>query len=157
LDGLLVEAVITGSLEHPSVVPVYALGCDDAGHPILVMKRIEGVSWKTLAADQHHPAWARIDAAGDDRLVAHLEILMQVAGAVHFAHSRGFVHRDIKLANVMIGEFGEVYVVDWGLAVKMGAAPLSDEEAPLVGTPVYLAPEMLSGDPAAVDARTDVY
>lgn len=158
VGALLAEAVVTGSLEHPSIVPVHALGRDDEGRPVLAMKRIEGVSWRDLARDPDDPRWASIAAEREDRLDAHLEILMAVCNAVHFAHSRGVVHRDIKLDNVMIGHFGEVYVVDWGIATR--AASPGDESrgsGPILGTPSYLAPEMVVGDPAFIDARTDVY
>src|SRR5262249_2783436 len=101
--GLFTEAVVTGSIDPPTGAPIHVRGRDDGGRPVLVMKRVEGVSWKKLVDDPHHPAWTKIAPAGDDRLSAHLEILIQVSNAVHFAHTRGFVHRDIKLANVMIG------------------------------------------------------
>lgn len=156
--ALLTEAIITGSLEHPSVVPVHALGHDAEGQPILVMKRIEGASWRDLARDRDHPLWSAVAPEGDDRLDAHLEILMAVCNAVHFAHSRGFVHRDLKLHNVMIGGFGEVYVLDWGIATR-AAVPgtVGPLPCPLVGTPSYMAPEMVWSDLARIDARTDVY
>ncbi|APR85598.1 serine/threonine protein kinase [Minicystis rosea] len=156
IDALLAEAVITGSLEHPNVVPVHALGLDADGRPVLVMKRIEGVSWRDIAEDAEHPAWSAVADAGD-RLDAHLEILMAACNALHFAHSRGIVHRDVKLDNVMIGSFGEVYMVDWGIAVRTPAKSPGGGLAPLVGTPAYMAPEMVRGDIANIDARTDVY
>ncbi len=158
--ALLREAVVMGGVEHPNIVPVHALGRDDAGNPVLVMKRIEGTSWRSLLDDEAHPAWAPLLEAHGDRLAAHLEVLMRVADAAHYAHARGVVHRDIKPDNVMVGAFGEVYLVDWGIAVRTGGerthAP--GEGAPRIrGTPAYMAPEMVAGDPAAVDARTDVY
>lgn len=160
VGALLAEAVVTGSLEHPSIVPVHALGRDAAGRPVLAMKRIEGVSWRDLARDLDHPRWASasIAAETEDRLDAHLEIFMAVCNAVHFAHSRGIVHRDIKLDNIMIGGFGEVYVVDWGIATR-AASPGGESRGggPILGTPSYMAPEMVKGDPAFIDARTDVY
>ncbi len=149
--ALLHEARLTGALEHPGVIPVHALGVDDAGRPILVMKRVEGVDWSALLADPSHPAWAYRSGAPGDRLVQSLEILAQVSQTVEFAHSRGVFHRDIKPENVMIGRFGEVLLVDWGVA-KTAAEPPSGL---VVGTPVLMAPEMARGD--AVDARTDVY
>ena len=155
-DALLAEAVVTGSLEHPGVVPVHALGRDADGRPLLVMKRIEGVSWRVLAREAEHPAWAIVAGAGEDRLEVHLDILMAACNAVHFAHSRGIVHRDIKLENVMIGSFGEVYVVDWGIATRM-PEPGARARGPTVGTPAYMAPELVKGDLARTDARTDVY
>jgi hypothetical protein len=158
LNTLLAEAVVTGSIEHPSVVPIHALGRDNKGRPILVMKRIEGVSWRELTRSPDHPVWAAFAQDKEDRLDAHLEILMAVCNAVHFANSRGIVHRDIKLDNVMLGSFGEVYVVDWGIATR-AATPGSGapRRGPLVGTPAYMSPEMVHGDLSHTDARTDVY
>lgn len=149
--ALLREAVITGRLEHPGIVPVHALGLDDRGAPVLVMKRIEGVEWRALLADARHPAWA---ARPGDRLESHLEILMQVCQAVHFAHDRGVVHCDIKPENVMLGGYGEVYLVDWGIAVRSDD-PSSVERAGLVGTPAFMAPELVSG--GRIGPHTDVY
>jgi eukaryotic-like serine/threonine-protein kinase len=148
------EALVTGQIEHPSVIPVHALGRSADGRPIMVMKRIEGTSWKELLESPEHPHWETI--SGEHGLAAHLEILAKVCHAVAFAHSRGIVHRDLKPENVMIGRFGEVYLVDWGLAVRLAHQPLAAETPqPVVGTPAYMAPEMVAGQP--VDERTDVY
>ncbi len=134
---LLREAVITGQLEHPNVVPVHVLAFDEDG-PAVVMKRVTGESWESLIARK---------AASVER---HLDILLQVINAVAFAHSRGVLHRDIKPANVMIGDFGEVYLVDWGIA-RRDSDPQSDA---IVGTPNYMAPELAEG---RADERTDVF
>jgi serine/threonine-protein kinase len=158
VDALLAEAVITGSVEHPGVIPVHVLGRGPSGRPILVMKRIEGVSWQDLARDPHHPLWAVIAPDAGDRLDAHLEILLAVCSTAHFAHASRFVHRDIKLDNVMIGSFGEVYLVDWGIAMRVAAGGEAGRgPRGVVGTPAYMAPEMVRGDLAHIDARTDVY
>ncbi len=150
--ALLGEARTMGALEHPNIVPVHALGCDAAGQPLFVMKRIEGVSWRDLLRDAHHPMWERLGSAKGRGLGFHVEILMQVSNALHFAHSRGVVHRDVKPENVMIGAFGEVYLLDWGIARTIGdGAP-----AAIVGTPTHMAPEMLLA-PGSADERTDVY
>lgn len=150
--ALLGEARTMGALEHPNIVPVHALGTDHAGQPVLVMKRIEGVSWRALLDDPRHPMWERLGTARDRGLLFHVEVLMQVCNALHFAHSRGVVHRDVKPDNVMIGAFGEIYLLDWGIARRLGA-PASPS---IVGTPSCMAPEMLL-DPASADERTDVY
>jgi eukaryotic-like serine/threonine-protein kinase len=150
--ALCEEARVTGRIEHPSVIPVHALGRASDGRPVMIMKRVEGVSWKTLIATPDHPVWENI--SGSHGLSAHLQILVQVCHAVAFAHSRGFAHRDLKPENVMIGRFGEVYVVDWGLAVRLDATETTDAHQ-IVGTPAYMAPEMVAGLP--VDERTDVY
>lgn len=155
---LLQEAWVTGALEHPNIVPLYALSSDEGGWPLLVLKRIEGEPWSQLLGD---PEAARRHGASD-LLAWNLGVLQQVCQAVHFAHSRGILHRDLKPANVMIGAFGEVYLVDWGLAVSLraehaGRIPLARDEHRVAGTPHYLAPEMLRGDGAALSPRTDVY
>jgi eukaryotic-like serine/threonine-protein kinase len=156
---LLREAWITGSLEHPNVVPVYDVGVDRAGGPQIVLKRIEGVAWSEI---MHDPASIadRFDAR--DPLEWNLLILGQVCRAVHFAHARGVLHRDLKPANVMIGNFGEVYVLDWGIAVSLhddgtGRFPLAGDADDMAGTPAYMAPEMLGGGPHRLGATTDVY
>jgi hypothetical protein len=154
ISALCTEAVVTGHLEHPGIVPVHQLARANDGRPVLVMKRIEGTTWRQLLHDPAHPAWQRLPAGDSaiERRAFHLEILRRVSEAIAFAHRRGIVHRDIKADNVMVGEFGEVYVVDWGLAVRIGQ---QRPDEPLIGTPIYLAPEMVHGGP--VDARTDVY
>lgn len=153
--ALLSEARIVGALEHPNIVPVHLLGRDEDGTPILVMKRIEGASLAELLANAEHPAWAELERRHGDREAATCEILMRVADGLHFAHSRGYLHRDVKPANIMVGSFGEVYLVDWGVALAPGAT--SDDTHEIVGTPAFMAPEMVYGDPGRVDARTDVY
>ncbi|MBW2453066.1 MAG: serine/threonine protein kinase [Deltaproteobacteria bacterium] len=152
IHWLLREARISGSLEHPNVVPVHALGRDDDELPVLVMKHVSGVTWRDLIDDAAHPKWPE---GITERLHWHLEILMQVCNAVHFAHSRGIVHLDIKPSNVMIGDFGEVYLIDWGIAVRVGEAhPCAGD---IVGTPRYMAPEMCRGLGDHITAKTDVY
>ncbi len=132
------EALMTGALEHPGVIPVYALATGDDGRPALVMKRVEGTSW----------------AVRELPLDRNIEVLMQVCNAIAFAHRKGVLHRDLKPANVLLGEFGEVYVADWGIA-RLLRGPV--QAASLVGTPAYLAPEMVTGDDTRVDERTDVF
>jgi serine/threonine-protein kinase len=154
---LLREARIMGLLEHPNIVPVHAIGRDDRDQPMIVMKRIDGVSWEALLerADD-------VERADEGYLRRHLEVLMQVARAAHYAHSKGIVHRDIKPANVMIGSFDEVYLVDWGVAVSMCAPsvagiPEAGKVTTIEGSPAYMAPEMAAGAGDAIDERTDVY
>jgi serine/threonine-protein kinase len=134
---LLREAIVAGQLEHPNIVPIHQLVVDEHG-PAVVMKRIAGRGWDTLIDDP---------SVG---LETHLSILLQTLNAVGFAHSRGVLHRDIKPQNVMIGDYGEVYLLDWGVA------KLADDVASsaIVGTPCYMAPEMAEG---RADERTDVF
>jgi serine/threonine-protein kinase len=145
---IIVEARVSGALEHPNIVPVHVLGKDANGQPLLVMKRIEGKTWAQLMRE------------GPD-IGRDVDILMNVCRALHFAHSRGVVHRDVKPANVMVGRFGEVYLLDWGIAVGLDATSILGLRAAravrgIAGTPQYMAPEMAL-PVAPVDARTDVY
>jgi serine/threonine-protein kinase len=151
---LLLEARVTGSLEHPHVVPVHTLGRDPEGGLYIAMKRIEGRSWtERLRATRGSP----------EHLSTHLRILISVCDAVKFAQTRQVLHRDLKPDNVMLGEFGEVYVVDWGLAVALGPRAEALGLAPakglrqVAGTPGYLAPEMAAGDGEHFGPWSDVY
>jgi serine/threonine-protein kinase len=155
--ALVQEARVTGSLEHPNVVPVHALGADAHGRPVMVMRRIHGTPWGTLLRAKRGPEWA---PAGD-AVVAHLEVLLQVCNAVWFAHSRGIIHGDLKPDNVMLGGFGEVYVLDWGAAMSTQqndprGLPWAGDVQTVHGTPAYMAPEMV-GMGSAISERTDVY
>ncbi len=151
--ALLAEARVTGSLDHPNIVPVHALGLADDGRPVLVMKRVVGATLQALAADPAHPAWAELLARHGDRETALVETLARAADALAFAHARGLVHRDLKPENVMVGAFGEVYVMDWGCAVTMDAPT----PHALAGTPAFMAPEMIDATRGPLDARSDVY
>ena len=156
--ALLVEGRATGALEHPSIVPVHALGVDAEGAPLLVMKRVDGATLDTLVREPEHPAWPPLEGRHGDRLTVLVEALMRVADALAFAHSRGIVHRDIKPENIMVGAFGEVYLLDWGVALRADAPDQTERDAlSIVGTPVFMAPEMVRGCASEVDARTDVY
>lgn len=158
-QGLREEAWVLGAIEHPNVVPIYDLMLDAHGDPSVVLKRIEGESWSSLLADESR---VREGYGASDVLEWHLSVLMQVANAVSFAHSRGLIHRDIKPENVMVGRFGEVYLVDWGIAVAItddgtGRFHLTSEVRSFAGTPRYMAPEMLGGRGAELGVHTDVY
>jgi hypothetical protein len=157
--ALLREAWIAGNLEHPNILPIHALTESSRGNPLLVMKRIEGVPWsRVLTHPDQVPGGERID----DPLEWHLRVLTRVCRAVHFAHVRGVVHLDIKPDNVMLGRFGEVYLVDWGLAASLEAdvpawMPRATDIKVVVGTPAYMAPEQAIASGDRIDGRTDVY
>jgi serine/threonine-protein kinase len=156
---LLREAWVTGALEHPNVVPVYDISLDATGSPQIVLKRIGGAAWCDVLRDEKA---IRQRYSARDAFEWNVRILMQVCNAVHFAHSRGILHRDLKPENVMIGEFGEVYVLDWGIAVSIrddgtGRLPLAKDACELAGTPAYMAPEMLGGKTSMLCEATDVY
>lgn len=153
--SLLQEAYVTGYLEHPNIIPIYTLGRDSAGAPLIVMKRVEGTSWQDLLSKERAEHGAAMD------LTRHVEILIQVCNALRFAHSRGVIHRDIKPDNVMIGHFDEVYVLDWGIAVSLREdrplLPKLSECRGVCGTPGFMAPEMANESTGDQDEQSDVY
>lgn len=142
----LSEAVVTGELDHPNIVPIHDLGANEAGALFYSMKRVRGTPW--------------MEALGKKSRAENLDILMKVADAIAFAHSRGVIHRDLKPENVMLGGFGEVLVMDWGLALstpdfrKSGSITQSNS---MGGTPAYMAPEMATGPIEKVGPASDVY
>ena len=143
----LTEAVVTGDLAHPNIVPIYDVGQDEEDALFYSMKHVTGNPW--------------IDTLRQKTLDKNLEILMRVCDAMAFAHSKGVVHRDLKPENVMLGEFGEVLVMDWGLAMptddfsrgKRGITPTNS----MGGTPAYMAPEMATGPLKSIGPASDVY
>ena len=154
-QGFIVEAQITGQLEHPNIVPVYELSKDSRGAPYFTMKLVLGESFDQWLADPSRPV------GSTTRIEGGLEILLKVCDAVAYAHHRGVVHRDLKPDNVMVGSFGQVYVVDWGLARLTRTAPgfggPAEEASGAAGTLDYMAPEQAKGDPSKMDERTDVF
>ncbi len=156
LDRFLREARVQARLDHPAIVPVHELGLDDHGKPYFTMKKLSGATFAQRMTD-------------GTPLVKLLRFFTEVCRAVEFAHARGVVHRDLKPANVMVGDYGEVYVLDWGIARVLGEAvatggisPVNDVETlegtqtgSILGTPGYMAPEQIRG--LAVDTQADVY
>jgi eukaryotic-like serine/threonine-protein kinase len=156
---LLREARITGVVEHPNIVPLYALEHDERDAPLLVMKRIEGESWRRFIRGEVDPPGL---SRGDDRLAWHLSVLLEVCDAVHYAHNRGILHLDLKPDNVMIGGFRDVYLVDWGVACSFrddhrGWLPMADEVTEVLGTPAYMPPEMVDPSSSELGIHSDVY
>ncbi len=155
---MLQEAWVTGFLEHPGVVPVHDILRGAEGAPVVVMRRIRGATWEERQRDDE---WARAEGARD-LLEQNLRIFVRVCEVVEFAHAKGVMHRDIKPANVMLGSFGEVYLLDWGLALALGdeAAehlPRAGMSRDLAGTLAYAAPEMIGAVDAPLSEHTDVY
>jgi len=156
------EARVQGVLDHPAVVPVHDLGIDPAGNPFFVMKRLTGITLGdvlTASDPEVRARWPR------RQLLARF---VDVCLAIEFAHARGVIHRDLKPANIMLGDYGEAYVLDWGLARIVSDAdsidlvtPLSSDDVghtaagDLLGTPGYMSPEQARGD--LVEIPTDVY
>jgi serine/threonine protein kinase len=166
------EIRVVGSLEHPNIVPIHDVGVDDANRYYFVMKHVEG---ETLEHVIERLAAGDRDYHARYTYTARVQIVVALLRALAFAHARGYVHRDIKPANVMVGRFGEVMLMDWGIAKQRkapespGADPPDDEQRPLrerlfttrrgaiVGTPFYMSPEQARGDVEAIDERSDVY
>ncbi|HMO83981.1 MAG TPA: serine/threonine-protein kinase, partial [Lacipirellulaceae bacterium] len=138
-DKFLAEAAITAQLDHPNIVPIHDLCIGEDGVPYYSMKLITGSEWGTCLATLPREE--------------NLRILLQVADAIAFAHSHRVIHRDLKPSNVMIGGFGEVLVVDWGLATRYDGQTWF----PPGGTPAYMAPEMARHQIEQIGAGSDVY
>jgi len=165
------EAQVTGQLEHPNIVPLYELGMTADQQIYFTMKRVEGRTLEQV-----------LDSAAG-RLIPLLQILVKVCDALDFAHSRDVIHRDLKPANIMVGRFGEVQVMDWGLAKVLGqedpaaeglaltvdtgrfaemarngdSEPAMTLDGTVCGTPQYMPPEQARGEIDKLDARSDVY
>lgn len=165
------EAQVTAQLDHPNIVPVHALGLDEHGRPFFTMKLVEGRTLADLIE-------SRSSGGGIDRAYARLshlvENLIKVCYALGFAHSRGVIHCDLKAQNIMCGDFGEVYLMDWGFArvrlrpkdVAVGRPwvvdplpdlPGSNRDGLVFGTPGTMAPEQALGRTQYLDERTDVF
>lgn len=166
ITRFLREATLQGQLEHPAIVPVYDLARGEEG-PYFTMKRIRGVTLEAILSGAV-TAKEREESGELWSTRALLGAFVQVAQAIHYAHTRGVVHRDLKPANVMLGEFGEVYVLDWGLAKSLPAsgekeaieppraALQSTEAGEILGTLGYIAPEQIEA-PSQVTPAADVY
>jgi serine/threonine protein kinase len=167
------EAQLTGQLQHPNIIPVYELGLDDLGEVFYTMKFVKGI---TLDQVLRQIREGNEEALKKYPLGALLTVFQKICDAVAYAHSVGVVHRDLKPDNVMIGEYGEVLVMDWGLAKKMASGMheerLADVETPkplpdhrgfetlnglIVGTPPYISPEAARGELDRIDPRSDIY
>jgi serine/threonine protein kinase/lipoprotein NlpI len=169
-----VEAQVTGQLEHPGIVPVHELGMNEDGSPYYVMKFVRGRTLQKVIEEFHEKA-AKGEATDAEKL-ALLQIFHSLCQTVAYAHSRGVLHRDLKPENVMLGPYGETILLDWGIAKVMGQPdiPGSDDEGAyvtltgadpetatragsVIGTPMYMAPEVALGLTEQVDQRSDIY
>ncbi len=173
----VLEAEITGKLEHPGIIPIYGLGYDPSGRPFYAMRFIRGDSLADAINRYHDPDGPYVDPA--KRSLQLRELLgrfLDVCNAMAYAHSRGVLHRDLKPGNVMLGPFGETLVVDWGLALpldriaegdespqgpvkptKTDSTSLPREQGTVIGTPAYMAPEQAEGAIEKLGPRSDVY
>jgi len=145
-NKFLTEALVTGRLDHPNIVPIHDLGTAPDGRPFYTMKMVRGTPWSEVLVKQS--------------LEENLRILLDVCDAVSFAHSKGVIHRDLKPANVMLGEFGEVQLMDWGLgavATECDGLTCIPADQAAGGTPSYMAPEMVTGEDGPVGTHSDIY
>jgi serine/threonine protein kinase len=174
----ILEAEITGGLEHPGIVPVYGLGCYADGRPFYAMRFIRGDSLKEAVDRFHKQDEPEAELASGTRALELRKLLgrfVDVCNAVQYAHSRGVLHRDLKPGNIMLGKYGETLVVDWGLAKPIGRRderhqsdeatmrPRSASESSAtqmgaaVGTPAYMSPEQAGGRLNQLGPASDVY
>jgi serine/threonine protein kinase len=175
VQSFIREAQVTGQLDHPNIVPVHDLAIDEAGRLYFTMKLVEGRTLLDLL-DSPRAGHDRVDPHGNklsttlehEDLLRLIDVLLRVFDAVAFAHSRGVVHCDIKSANVMVGDFGQVYLMDWGIAklmperaqgrrVRESLMQPADESNIVMGTPAYMSPEQARGARSEVDPRTDIF
>jgi serine/threonine-protein kinase len=166
-ERFVAEAQITGQLEHPYIVPVYELGVDDDGQTFFTMKLLEGRTLEKVIEE-------RRPAVDDTALRDAVDVLLKVADALSFAHSRGVIHRDVKPSNIMVGEHGEVTLMDWGIArvPEPAARPVTqpgekrttsltsfapERMGTVLGTYAYMSPEQARGAVDQMTPRTDVF
>lgn len=163
------EAHVTAQLQHPNIVPVHQVWRDPrTGEPMFSMDFISGRTFEEVIRDYH--AASALNEPGGMTLNRLVTMFVEVCRTVSFAHSQGVVHRDLKPANVMVGAYGELFLLDWGLAKKQNVAEESAEgksddstdykatsAGEVLGSPYYMAPEQAIGDSEAIDARTDVF
>jgi len=165
------EAQVQGRLEHPNICPVHELGADDEDRPYFTMKMVHGYS----LADMIKQAREESGARDSKRLTEILNIFLKICDGMAYAHSQGIIHRDLKPDNIMVGDFGEVYVMDWGLAKILGAEEddfqnglvINSQPGPhdtmktmtgsVIGTPSYMPPEQAKGLVELMDERSDIY
>ena len=173
VERFLEEAQITGQLEHPNIVPVHEMGVDGAGNLYFTMKYVEGLS---LAEVLLRLREGNRDAQREFDLMRLLDVFIKICEGMSFAHNRGVIHRDLKPANIMVGRFGEVQVMDWGVAKVIGRLFRSSENdsgivltdrldqgasqtmmGAVIGTPSYMSPEQARGDIDAINHHSDVF
>ncbi len=174
----MLEAEVTGGLEHPGIVPVYGLGTGPDGRPYYAMRLIKGDNLLVHIKRFHESVAAGNEAFDGTSLRKLLRRFLDVCQAIDYAHARGVLHRDLKPGNVMLGKYGETLVVDWGLAKPLGAQrressiteldiepsliPSGSDngmtvQGSIIGTAAYAPPEQLSGNLDLVNERSDVY
>ncbi len=169
----ILEAEITGALEHPGIVPVYSLGQYADGRPYYAMRFIRGINLQVAIEDYHHAEGNH--SAKQLQFRQLLSRFIDVCNALEYAHNRGVIHRDIKPGNIMLGDYGETLVVDWGIAKTLGdgfestetidppvhptkrASSVDTQVGRVVGTPAYMSPEQAAGRVKKLGPTADIY
>lgn len=177
IERFMAEARVTARLEHPNIVPVYDIGTMSSGQPYYTMRVVKQRSLQDVLESP--------EGRADWPLVRLIGVFVQISRALAYAHRRGVIHRDIKLENILVGDFGEVYLADWGSAKIVPGSPMAnpaplkrtnssswrlervvefvnvkrdpDNRSGLCGTPGYIAPEQIRGDGSATDPRADIF
>lgn len=168
--SMVVEAQTTAQLDHPNIVPIYELGMDKKKRLYFTMKKVYGKALHEIIGEQE------ISNRTESDLFRLVQIMLKVCDAVSYAHSKGVLHRDLKPDNIMVGKFGQVYLMDWGVASvkEKEDLPAAAQDIPeakkrkqyrikkeksgsVVGTPCYMAPEQALGDLDAIDERSDIF
>lgn len=146
-EMFLSEALVTANLVHPNIIPIHELAETGEGTPYYVMKRVHGIPWNKRITTM--------------TLTENLDVMHKVCDAIAYAHHHGVINRDLKPENIMLGEFGEVLVLDWGLAVPAPHAAEQNFRSPVAsfgaGTPAYMSPELWAGPPEAIGECSDIY
>ena len=152
---LIEEAMTMGALEHPNIIPVHSVTLQTLHGPEVIMKRVQGEDLQDLISSNGIDF--TLPNMGGLRKI--INILIQVCHAIEYAHSKEIYHRDIKPENIMVGEFGEVYLLDWGIALNKGKSIQQPQlhSNSIVGTPAYMPLEMLTGAPQDVSPQTDIF
>lgn len=171
VERFLEEAQITGQLEHPNIVPVHEMGVDGAGNLYFTMKYVEGQSLSEVLLKLRE---GNRDVRRDYPVLKLLDTFIKICEGMAFAHNRGVIHRDLKPANIMVGKFGEVQVMDWGVAKIVGKevkratdkVVLTDRLeggsahtmiGAVIGTPSYMSPEQARGEIEKMGPPTDIF
>jgi eukaryotic-like serine/threonine-protein kinase len=170
LSRMVVEAQITAQLDHPNIIPIYELGLDKKDRLFFTMKKVQGKVLYELINEKE------LSQRTDKDIFRLTQIMIKVCDAVSYAHSKGVIHRDIKPDNIMVGSYGQVYLMDWGIArvnddrmldtAKMDLPEIKkrkqfsmrkEVQGNIFGTPCYMPPEQARGDLGSIDERSDVF